>query len=518
MQSLGLYCLLEGIPRPNGQVAALRAGLVWQRPQAGSPEFEEEGDVEEAAIRVVAAKALCDWALIKGPKASDQWYLNQAPVVHDLQVSPPCSPQQKEELKPLLDLLLGTLQRTLQSHRQSASRSEQLSASDDEEELATVLAEGLAKVLFHARAWSSSSSMGLQEAEIAKALAVLLVAHFDPATHDKPRLRQCLSVFFPAYAAASSLHQHHLARAFRRAARGALGVAAGKKAPAPQVMRYMLQLLQTVPAGTPSEEDAPGREQSQVQGTARPSYPDLAAELVREVADCTKYKDSKTYQVALLKVLLALPLDPTQHPAPIKALRALVGQVSSLVRDRAAAKDLGAFAKQLEGLDATPEQGLNADALTQLMQSVHLHTQTPAQPSHGGISTASAPQEGASAQTALQEGTPVQHSPGGAASSEAGPSLGFGMAGQDLLADCPLPFEEGGPGAAAQTPARARRPAKRVPVADGNSDNESRAMMPSTAARRQMPARSARTTKKLVEVVSSSESDSSISVDGEEDT
>lgn len=119
-------------------------------------------------------------------------------------------------------------------------------------------------------------------------------------------------------------------------------------------------------------------------------------------------------------------------------------------------------------------QGLNADALTQLMQSVHLHTQTPAQPSHGGISTASAPQEGASAQTALQEGTPVQHSPGGAASSEAGPSLGFGMAGQDLLADCPLPFEEGGPGAAAQTPARARRPAKRVPVADGNSDNESR--------------------------------------------
>lgn len=85
--------------------------------------------------------------------------------------------------------------------------------------------------------------LALQEAEIAKALAVLLVAHFDPATHDKPRLRQCLSVFFPAYAAASSLHQHHLARAFRRAARGALGVAAGKKAPAPQVMRYMLQVI-----------------------------------------------------------------------------------------------------------------------------------------------------------------------------------------------------------------------------------------------------------------------------------
>lgn len=63
MQTLGLYCLLEGIPRPEGQVAALRAGLVWQRPQSGSDNAEAE--VEEAAIRVVAAKALCDWALIK---------------------------------------------------------------------------------------------------------------------------------------------------------------------------------------------------------------------------------------------------------------------------------------------------------------------------------------------------------------------------------------------------------------------------------------------------------------------
>ena len=32
------------------------------------------------------------------------------------------------------------------------------------------------------------------------------------------------------------------------------------------------------------------------------------------------------------------------------------GQVSSVVKDRAAAKGLGTFAKQLEGLDATPQQ------------------------------------------------------------------------------------------------------------------------------------------------------------------
>lgn len=82
----------------------------------------------------------------------------------------------------------------------------------------------------------------MQDAEIARALAVLFVAHFDPATQDNPRLRQCLSVFFPAYAAASSSHQHHIARAFRRAAREVLGVAPIKKAPAPQLMRYMLQV------------------------------------------------------------------------------------------------------------------------------------------------------------------------------------------------------------------------------------------------------------------------------------
>ncbi len=59
MRTLGLYCLLEGIPRPEGQVAALRAGLVWHEPRGG------DSTAEEAAIRVVAARALCDWALIR---------------------------------------------------------------------------------------------------------------------------------------------------------------------------------------------------------------------------------------------------------------------------------------------------------------------------------------------------------------------------------------------------------------------------------------------------------------------
>ena len=109
-------------------------------------------------------------------------------------------------------------------------------------------------------------------------------------------------------------------------------------------------------------------------------------------------------------------------------------------------------------------QGLDTDALAGLMQSVSLHTQ----------SSADTSERGASAQTAPQEGAAAQCSPGKDMSSEAGLSVGSGMAGQDLLADCPLPFEDRGSGAVARTPARARRPAKREPITDDASNTKSR--------------------------------------------
>lgn len=54
----------------------------------------------------------------RGPKASDGWYLNTAPATQDLQASPPDSPGQQQENKPLLDLLLTVLQQTVQSEEQ----------------------------------------------------------------------------------------------------------------------------------------------------------------------------------------------------------------------------------------------------------------------------------------------------------------------------------------------------------------------------------------------------------------
>ena len=110
-------------------------------------------------------------------------------------------------------------------------------------------------------------------------------------------------------------------------------------------------------------------------------------------------------------------------------------------------------------------QGLDTDALSQLMQSVSLHTQSSADTSDRGASAQTAPLEGIAAQRSHDEDIMT---------SEAGPRLGSGMAGQDLLADCPLPFVDTGSGAVARTPARARRPAKRGPITDDASDTESR--------------------------------------------
>ena len=54
------------------------------------------------------------------------------------------------------------------------------------------------------------------------------------------------------------------------------------------------------------------------------SFPVLAAELLSEVAECTRFKESKLYLAGVLKVLLALPLD-SRDVAAIKQLRALAG-------------------------------------------------------------------------------------------------------------------------------------------------------------------------------------------------
>lgn len=99
-------------------------------------------------------------------------------------------------------------------------------------------------------------------------------------------------------------------------------------------------------------------------------------------------------------------------------------------------------------------QALDADALVSLMESVTLH-------SGPAPDSSEAPQEGIPGESAPAQGSPNRSVEGNA------------MQWQDMLADCPLPFQESGHAAAAHTPARARRGNKRD-VAPDDSDEDAR--------------------------------------------
>ena len=75
-------------------------------------------------------------------------------------------------------------------------------------------------------------------------LAQLLVAHFDPQTEHAGRLRQCLTVFFPAYAEAGADRQQLLGRAMLPAVHQTLASSGKGRSPAPLLLRFVLQLLQ----------------------------------------------------------------------------------------------------------------------------------------------------------------------------------------------------------------------------------------------------------------------------------
>jgi hypothetical protein len=76
-----------------------------------------------------------------------------------------------------------------------------------------------------------------------RALTLLLQLQFHPATEAAMELRQCLSVFFDVFTAASGEFRLQLVAAVLPAARQALHVVC-KKNPAALLVKYVLQLLQ----------------------------------------------------------------------------------------------------------------------------------------------------------------------------------------------------------------------------------------------------------------------------------
>jgi hypothetical protein len=147
------------------------------------------------------------------------------------------------------------------------------------------VAESLAKLLLHQRAWlrqyapfaaapdgggdgdgvAASGrlparlppvSRQQQARLLQRGLALLLQLQFHPATESSSQLCQCLSVFFDVFAAAADGNRLQLAAACLPAARQSLHVTA-KRAPAPLLVKYVLQLLAS--AARPADEGEAGR-------------------------------------------------------------------------------------------------------------------------------------------------------------------------------------------------------------------------------------------------------------------
>ena len=104
-------------------------------------------------------------------------------------------------------------------------------------------------------------------------------------------------------------------------------------------------------------------------------------------------------------------------------------------------------------------QGLDADALASILASINLQSesaQSAADPSHENTPSADGPAQNSPSQTMSSEGNAAS--------------------GQDMLVDCPLPFQESGPAAVTCTPARARRSNREA--VDARSDDEARVRTP----------------------------------------
>ena len=231
-------------------------------------------------------------------------------------------------------------------------------AEETAHELGAIAVEGLARLAMHQGQIASASLGQLEDAEACQAncLAVstshiagwdrwrvlaqimvrLLEASCNPATEHAEAVRQCLSVFLPAYAAVSTAHRRTVAAAALRAARRLLPVrpSPAANAAAPGLLRYVGQLLQVqrhvawahiweqhyikavamqVPSARRNGDDADWGAES------------LAESCLNEVLICAHVPAAKPYVGGLLKLLLSLPLSGLADSSLMR-LRVLTGK------------------------------------------------------------------------------------------------------------------------------------------------------------------------------------------------
>lgn len=253
--------------------------------------------------------------------------------------------------------------------------------------LVQVLVEGLAKLLahqtFHRRiSAANGASLALTDEECRLILAELLMVHCHPATEQLSQARQCLTVLFEVYMAMDALHKRQLAGVFLQVARRAAALGGGRKSAAPQVIKYMSQLMQ-LPINTPQQASGSGGDDD--EGLRGDGEVDLGGEqlsdaILTELYSCkdllrgTGSMTTKMYITELAKVLAVLPLRRSQQHA-IKALMQAARSCEEALADGVLKRCLAAFSARLEemndpGVDPLSEEEVAAMAqrLDQLLQ------------------------------------------------------------------------------------------------------------------------------------------------------
>jgi condensin complex subunit 3 len=317
VRCLGLYCLLEGIP------SSLPAHLAVLRSYLASPGAPP-------AVRAAAAQALGDLALQRGAKALDA-------------LLPAAGTEGEAAEAPTVDLLLDALRAWQEGFAEAAAGGARRRAggrapppaaapaeAEAEAELGTALVEALARLVavneFRAGADARrGEATALEDGDVVRVLAHLLFLHFSPASEPAPRLRQCLAVFFERFSALSMTSQQFLATAALPAARIAAAddAAAGRRTPAagplaPQVLRFMAQLLQAPVPGADGRREPVGHEA-------------LAELLVGEVLGCAARPSvPRPYLAALCKLPLALPMLNSDDDTRVRLDKRRAGAASAV--------------------------------------------------------------------------------------------------------------------------------------------------------------------------------------------
>jgi len=206
----------------------------------------------------------------------------------------------------------------------------------EEASVRCVACEGFAKLLACGR---------LDDAAV---LRHLLLQQFMPATKDDIAVRQCLSVFFPAFVASGSERAMMLARELVPTLRLIEAAPAGSsmaEVQSQQLIGYALTLLDPSAFATPDGSS----------GVFEP-HQEIAMCAVRE---CLCAGVSQSMLKVLLKLISSVHFGPDQ-PHQVKVLHSMMDELASVVTDAASVKAVDKIASQVAsaaGSSAPDEKG-----------------------------------------------------------------------------------------------------------------------------------------------------------------